>query len=429
MDTRFARCGFFPADILLPQGCDMARWSVVACDQYTSQPEYWRQAEDFVGDAPSTLRLMLPEAYLGTPQETGRTEKIRRAMAEYLGRGLFAELLDSMVYVERTLSGGRVRHGLVGALDLEQYDYRPGAGTLIRATEGTVLSRIPPRVRVRQGAPLELPHVMVLIDDPADTVIGPLTRGAGELPPLYDFDLMQGGGHIRGRQVSGDALAPVAAALETLVSPETFAARYGLSGRPVLGYAVGDGNHSLATARRCYEMVKEHLPREEALRHPARYALVELINLHDPALRFEPIHRLLTGVDPEAAAADFLRAVPGARAGEGPGHRVEYVWAGGTGVITFPSSAPLTVAPVQEWVDRFISQAGPEAAVDYIHGDDTARRLGSRPRSLALLLPPMDKNGLFPSVIRDGALPRKTFSMGEADEKRFYLECRRIDGE
>lgn len=426
MDERFEGCGFSPADILLPQGCDMAKWSVVACDQYTSQPEYWRQAEDIVGDAPSTLRLMLPEVFLGTPEEAPRTAAIRRTMEEYLRRGIFRTLAGSLVYVERGLSGGRVRRGLVGALDLEEYDYRPGSGTLTRATEGTVLSRIPPRVKVRRDAPLELPHVMVLLDDPADTVIGPLARQADSLPLCYDFELMQGGGHIRGRQVSGEALAPVAGALRRLVSPEEFEKKYGMPGRPALGYAVGDGNHSLATARRCYEMIKERLPRAQALRHPARFALVELVNLHDPSLQFAPIHRLLTGVDAGRVIGAFLRTVPGARRGEGPGHRLTYVWAGGTGLLTCPRpDVPLTVALLQDFIDGYLP-AAPGASVDYIHGDDVARRLGAQPGSLAFLLPPMDKNGLFPSVIRDGALPRKTFSMGEAAEKRFYLECRRI---
>lgn len=427
MKEWFAGCGFSPADILLPRKCDMTKWSVVACDQYTSQPEYWREVENFVGDAPSTLRLMLPEAYLGSSGETERIGDIRRAMADYLARGVFRKLGDSLVFVERTLPGGRVRRGLVGALDLKDYDFRLGAGTLVRATEGTVLARIPPRMKVRQGAPLEMPHVMVLLDDPEDAVIGSAARLA-ENRPLYDFDLMQGSGHLRGRRVSGETLLPVARALRRLVSEEEFERRYHMPGRPVLGYAVGDGNHSLATARRCYEKVRERLSPAEALRHPARYALVELVNLHDPALRFRPIHRLLTGVAAQAVVCEFLRTVPGARLGEGPGHRLEYVWAGGAGVLTCERpEVPLTVALLQKFIDRYLPRAGAGAGVDYIHGEEAARRLGSQPGALAFLLPPMDKAGLFPEVIRNGALPRKTFSMGEAAEKRFYLECRRIE--
>ena len=425
MDSIFRGCGFYPADILVPRGCDMTKWSVVACDQYTSQPEYWSEVEKEVGDAPSALKLMLPEIHLGSADEKQRIAAIRRHMQNYLDGGVFRQMEDSLVYVERTLSDGRTRRGLVGAVDLEDYDYHAGASSLIRATEGTVLERIPPRVRVREGAPLEMPHVMVLIDDPGRTVIERAARDREEFEPLYDFDLMQGGGHIAGWRVCGEFLAPVAQALRVLTSPEEFARKYGAAGKPVMAYAMGDGNHSLATAKRCYERLKAKLPPRQAARHPARYALVELVNLHDDSLDFEPIHRVAFDIDPEKLLRAFFDFYPQAKGGEGPGHRMEYVHAGGGGVLSCacPETA-LAVGCLQNFLDDYIARNG--GRVDYIHGDDVARELGRRPGSIAFLLPAMGKGELFPSVIADGVLPRKTFSMGNAQDKRFYLECRRI---
>lgn len=424
MNEKFKKIGFLPADILLPQGCDMTKWSVVACDQYTSEPEYWENVRQFVGSSPSTLHLMLPEAELNKDDVKQRIDAINKNMDRYLDEGVFREIKDSFVLVERTLNGGEVRTGLVGAVDLENYDYNKGASSLIRATEGTVLERIPPRVRVREGASLELPHVMLLIDDPEHTVIEPLAAKKRNFETLYDFDLMCDSGHIKGYRVSGSALDGIVDALERLSSPEVFNKKYGVENRPVLLYAVGDGNHSLATAKACWERVKKTLPKGQT-EHPARYALVELVNIHDASLKFEPIHRVVFNVDPKKLIDAFLRFYPSAKLGEGEGQRIEYVSAAGRGVLTVekPDSG-LAVGTLQNFLDDYLKKNG--GSVDYIHGKDVVETLGKKPGNIGFLLPSMGKSELFKTVITDGVLPRKTFSMGRACDKRFYLECRKI---
>ena len=284
---------FLPADILLPRDCAYSKWSVVACDQYTSQPEYWQRVEERVGSAPSTLRLILPESRLEGPDTQADITEINSTMSRYLREGRFQVHPDAVFYIERTLDGGKVRRGLVGRIDLEQYDYEPGSAAPIRATEGTVLSRIPPRVAVRKNAPIELPHVMLLADDPGRTVIEPLSGQTAEMRPLYDFDLMERGGHIRGWELTPEQWGQTARALAALADPDAFNARYRTSGLPVMLFAVGDGNHSLATAKECYERQKKLCPPEQWDSLPARYALVELNNLHDDSLEFEPIHRVV----------------------------------------------------------------------------------------------------------------------------------------
>ena len=421
----FEGLAFGPADILLPGGRDLSRWSVVACDQFTSQPEYWRETERIVGDAPSTLRLNFPEVYLAQEDCGARIERIDRTMRDYLARGVFREAAGSMVYVERGLKNGKIRRGLVGAVDLEAYDFHAGAETPVRATEGTVLERIPPRARIREGAALELPHVMLLIDDPEDTVLGAAAPVA-EPAPLYDGDLMQGGGHITGRRLAGEALAPVARALRRLSDPRVFREKYGLpSARPLI-FAVGDGNHSLATAKECYLRLKKKIGAEAAKRHPARYALCEAVNLHDASLAFEPIHRVLFGVDPQEVLGAFFRRFPAARRGEGPGHRFTYLCAGEESLITCEEdNFGLTVGLLQDFLDAYGAEH-PGAKIDYIHGGDVARGLAARPGNAGFLLPALPKSALFGAVAKNGVLPRKTFSMGEACDKRYYLEARRI---
>ena len=424
MNESFKNLGFYPADILLPKDADMTKWAVVACDQFTSQPEYWQAVEDTVGDAPSALRLILPEARLGSPAVEADIAAINRTMGEYLEAGLFRTLPDSLVYVERVQSDGKVRHGLVGMVDLEQYDFTPGSGALIRATEGTVLSRIPPRVRVRKDAPIELPHVMLLIDDPDRTVIEPLA-GEPAMERLYDFDLQQGGGHITGWKLTDKQTEGVAAALTALASPEEMERKYGLGGAAPLLFAVGDGNHSLATAKRCYEDLKAVTPPEQWADLPARYALVEVVNNHDDALQFEPIHRVVFGADPETFLAEFRRQFPNAREGKEEGHAIEVVWAGHDGYITVPDpKMQLAVGTLQSFLDQYVQTHGGE--VDYIHGDDVARELGQKEGNMGFLLPAMGKEQLFKTVMADGVLPRKTFSMGHAQDKRYYVEARRI---
>ena len=318
---------FLPADILLPRDCAYSKWSVVACDQYTSQPEYWQRVEERVGSAPSSLRLILPESCLEGPNvETDITE-INNTMSRYLRDGRFALYPGSLFYVERTLSSGKTRRGLIGMVDLEQYDYEPGSSAPIRATEGTVLSRIPPRVAVRKNAPIELPHVMLLADDPDKTVIEPLSAHTGDMTPLYDFELMEQGGHIRGWQLSQAQMTQVADALCRLADPEAFRARYHTApDASVLLFAVGDGNHSLATAKECYQRQKKLTPLEQWASLPARYALVELNNLHDESLEFEPIHRVVFGAEPAQVLSALRMAYPDAREGEGDGHVIRYLY-------------------------------------------------------------------------------------------------------
>lgn len=428
MENTFGSLPFRPTDILLPQGCEYDKWAVVACDQYTSQPEYWQRVEERVGRAPSALRLILPESSLDGPQVEMDIMEINATMARYVREGRFKTLPHAMIYVERTLSSGKVRRGLVGKADLKDYDYEPGSDALIRATEGVVMSRIPPRVAVRKNAPIELPHAMLLTDDPGRTVIEPLADQTGSMELLYDFELMEQGGHIRGWLLGEAQLRQVAGALSALADPAAFNARYHTENQPVMLFAVGDGNHSLATAKECYERQKRITPPEKWDNLRARYALCELVNLHDDSLEFEPIHRVVFHTDPQALLDALVRRYPGSRRGpaqEGDGLPLRYVCAGSEGVITVPrSAAQLPVGALQDFLDDYLMEN--KGRVDYIHGEDVAREFAARPGDMAFLLPPMDKEELFRSVIHDGVLPRKTFSMGEAHDKRFYLEARKI---
>ena len=423
MDERFQGLPFGPADILLPQNCDLTRWAVVACDQYTSQPEYWQRVERFVGSAPSALHLILPESSLDGPNVETDIMDVTNTMSRYLREGIFRTCPNALIYVERTLESGKVRKGLVGMVDLEAYDYEAGAATPIRCTEGTILSRIPPRVAVRKNAPVELPHVMLLTDDPKATVIEPITAVKDRMEKCYDFELMEHSGHLRGWVLDEEEKGRVARALHALADPGTFHARYGAG--ELLLFAVGDGNHSLATAKECYERQKKLTPREQWDSLPARYALCELVNLHDASLEFEPIHRVVFGVEPERVVEELLSALPGAYRGEGDGHVLRFSHAGGKGAVTVPRpEAQLEVGTLQPFLDAYVKEHG--GSIDYIHGADVARDLAARPGNIAFLLPAMGKEQLFPTVIRDGVLPRKTFSMGEAHDKRFYLEARKI---
>ncbi len=409
----FEGLAFSPADILLPQNLEYSKWSVVACDQYTSQPEYWQRVEDYVGPAPSSLRLILPESCLEGPDVETDIMDVNNTMTRYLRDGVFKLLPNAMVYVERALSNGRIRHGLVGRVDLEQYDYEHGSDAAVRATEGTVLSRIPPRVAVRKNAPIELPHALLLADDPGHTVIEPLAARKSELAPLYDFDLMEGGGHISGWLLDETAQARAADALRALTAGSA------------IQFAVGDGNHSLATAKECYERQKRLNPKEKWDVLPSRYALCELVNLHDEAMEFEPIHRVLFDVEPEKVLDELIAAHPGAQFGQGEGQHLSFLHRNGVGVVTVPNPPlSLSVGTLQAFLDAYV--AAHKCRIDYIHGDDVARALGGQEGNLAFLLSPMDKVALFPTVLQDGILPRKTFSMGEASDKRFYLEARKI---
>ena len=392
---------FTPADILLPRVDDMTKWSCIACDQFTAEPEYWREAERIVGSEPSTLRLMLPEAWLGVRDSAAETRKIYAAMKDYVNRGIFRTVEQSFIYVERTLPSGAVRRGLVGKLDLECYDWAPGSATPVRATEGTVESRLPARVEVRRGATLEMPHIMVFIDDPENAVIPSAAGGEA----LYDFELMLGGGHIRGSRVTGEAAERLTAALE---APEGS-----------VRFAMGDGNHSLAAAKRCWEQIKRNLPESELETHPARYALAEIVNIHDEAVTFEPIHRVLLETVPRGFIEEAAARLP-----RGKGQAVTLL--AGRREMEIETGMPLgaLVALVDELLGDWRREHGGEP--DYIHGDEEARALGGRPSSVGVLLPRLKKAELFPYITEHGPYPKKSFSIGHARDKRYYLECRAI---
>lgn len=424
--------------LLMPrEGIDLSKWAVIACDQYTSQPDYWNNADAIVGDAPSTLRLTLPEVYLEQPDVKERTAKIQDAMQRYQQDGTLTEYEPGMMLVERTTKSG-TRRGVVLSFDLEAYDYQAGSQSLIRPTEKTVVERIPPRLAVREGASLELPHIMLLIDDPDHKVIEPLFADKDAFRKAYDTDLMLDGGHLSGWFVpEGKETAALIERLNGLADPETFNKKYGLTGEhAVLPYAVGDGNHSMATAKANWERIKQDLSEEERQDHPARFVLAEVVNIHDDSLEIEGIHRVLFHSHPREvfqAADDFFRLHGGmAYCGEPKS-------APSTNVQSFPcmfhgeqvtlcivdSPWALPVATLQNFLDDFLEK-NPKSHIDYIHGADVVRELSQDARNMGFLLPDPAKEDLFRGVILDGVLPRKTFSMGEAQEKRYYMEARKI---
>lgn len=413
---------FSAGEILLPKkGTDMSKWSVVACDQYTSEPEYWKSVSEFVGDAPSTLKVTFPEIYLEDGDPAVRIANINATMNAYLTDGIFASCGKKYIYVERTQRNGKIRRGLMGIVDLEEYDYTPGSQSKIRATEGTVLERIPPRVKIRENAPLELPHIMLLIDDREKSVIEPIANSCG-LEVAYDFTLMENSGSIKGYFVSEAEEKKIDAALARLADEKEFNKKYDVEGKGVLQYAVGDGNHSLATAKECWRRVKETLTDAEKANHPARFALCELVNLHDEALEFEPIHRVVFDIDPDNFEKELAKFYELSSDAEQTFTMVTEKGEKKIGIKNPKSN--LTVGSLQKFIDEYLKKNG--GRVDYIHGDEVVKRLGSEKGNAGFLLPTIAKNDLFPTVIRDGVLPRKAFSMGHAWDKRFYLEVRKI---
>lgn len=422
---------FVAADILLPAtGTPLDPWACIAVDQFTSQPEYWQRAEELAQGKPSTLHIVLPEAYLGTPQEDARLESIRHTMEAYRAEVLTRQV-HGYVYVERTQMDGSIRQGLVGAVDLEAYDYAPGTQPAIRPSESTVVERIPPRLKVRRGALLETPHVMMLADDPGKTLIEPIGLQKDKLPLLYDGELMLGGGHLRGWAVEDPSvIAQIDAALAALADPAAFDRRWpAAAGQTPMVLAVGDGNHSLATAKAYWEELKPTLTEEERLHHPARWCLAEVCNVHSPAIEIEPIHRVVFGV----SARELYEALD--RWDQAQGHHTEPSSQrckladrqGEIEVALQNPPAPLTVGSVEAFLEEWLPQH-PQAHVDYIHGASTALALAARPGTptTAILLPDFAKADLFRGVVLGGVLPRKTFSMGHAEEKRYYNECRVI---
>ncbi len=421
------KTAFSAANILLPKKEHQSTaWAVCACDQYTGEPAYWTETERLVGEKPSTLRLILPELYLEDADVTERIATIQQTMRQYLADDMFDEYPAAMIYVERIQSDGLCRAGLVGAIDLEQYNYEKGSVSPVRATEATVAERIPPRMRIRSGAPIELPHIMILLDDVQKAVIEPLAEKKASMQIAYDTALMQGGGSIKGWLVPAEEQARILAALEQLGDPAVFAGKYQLpEGTAPLVYAMGDGNHSLATAKAYYEQWKAANPDADTENCLPRYALVELVNLHSPALQFEAIHRILMQIDAKALLADMTAALD-LRTDAESAQAMEIILDGETTkyYIHKPTSN-LTVGSVQQFLDAWLKEKG--GKIDYIHGADVVAKLAEQPDTMGILLPDMLKSELFPTVIADGALPRKTFSMGHAADKRFYMECRRIE--
>lgn len=401
---------FLNTDILLPQGVSMEKWAVIACDQFVSQPEYWDSIRSYVADAPSALHLILPESELEGNYTQAITD-INESMSAYLNSSVFQRYPNCFIYVERTLLNGSIRKGVVGAVDLEQYDYTPASCSAIRATEQTVPERLPPRMEIRRDALLELPHVLLLCDDERKLLIDSLTAKKATLPLLYDFELMAGGGRICGYLVSdGDAED---FSMQLLSYESHMIEKYGP--KPLL-YAVGDGNHSLASAKGCYEEAKRQgLPCQKA-----RYALVELENIHDPAQVFEPIHRIVKATDTDALLSAMQQAI-----GKEDGFPVTWHIGKRQGVMYVRDDAgTLPVGIVQDFLDSYIKDH--PGIIDYIHGEDAVRQLAETDGTIGLILPPVEKNAFFQGIIAGGTLPRKTFSMGHAQEKRYYLEARQI---
>ncbi len=414
---------FGPGNILLPHDIDMTKWAVVACDQYTSEHSYWNKVESLVGSAPSTLKITLPEIYLEEKDVDERIKKINNTMNEYLQENLFTEYKDSMIYVQRTQKDGKVREGLIGVIDLEEYNYEKGSQSLIRATEKTVIERIPPRKKIRENAPLELPHIMILIDDYEKNIIEKLKDKVTEENILYDFDLMENGGHIKGYKLDDTSIKNVVNKLEKLNDIDYFNKKYNVKDKGVLLFAMGDGNHSLATAKACYEKLKETLPKEEYINHPARYALVELVNLHSPALEFEPIHRVVFNTDPKHLLEELYKYYDINEVKIGQSFRVVTKDMDKTLYIKNPKSN-IAVGSLQIFLDEYLKEN--KGKIDYIHGDETTKNMAKEEGNIGFLFDAMKKNDLFKTVILDGALPRKTFSMGHSYDKRYYLESRKI---
>ena len=390
---------FFPAKVLLPKD-NFEKWYVVDCYQYTSEPEYWEKVKEIVGDTPSALNLILPEVFL-SKDNTDKVKSINENMRKYLANSVFNEVEDTFVYVERTLQNGQIRRGIVGLIDLEDYSYIKGERALIRATEATVLERIPPRVEIRRDAPLEMPHIMLLIDDKNETVIEPLIDKANDFEKLYDFKLMQNSGSIKGYAVNGKDAEAIQNALEGLTDDS----------EDKMLFAVGDGNHSLATAKECYALNKTEA---------SKYALVEVVNIHDKSLQFEPIYRVVFGVNPEKLVNDFIEKTGGEYYGE-DAQKFTCIYGNTVREISVKPTGKLSVATLQKYLDE-----NPQGETDYIHGEDVVYSLAKAENTVGFIFDGMQKDELFDAIKQDGALPRKTFSMGHAADKRFYIEARKI---
>ncbi len=413
------------ASILVPnKNISYNKFSVVACDQYTSQPEYWEEVEKLIDESVSAYNMVFPEIYLELDGFERRIKAINDYMDDCYNKNYFCEYPNSMFYIERTLENGKVRKGIVATIDLEHYDFKSGTENYIRATEGTVLERIPPRVKIRQNALLEIPHVMLLVDDDNKAIIEPLSSKIGEFELVYDFDLMQNSGSIKGYKLDKNSIDVVHEILSNYADSEYFNEKYSVNGKAPMLFAAGDGNHSLATAKECYEKIK-NTSNLAAKNHPARYALVELVNLHDESLEFEAIHRVIFDVNPE-----FLMQKMKEKLNLVEGEGAEQVFCAvvngksTTYSITNPNRN-ICVGTVDSFINGFLYEFS--GKVDYIHGEDVVNKITEKhDDSIGFIFPAMHKSQLFKTVILDGALPRKTFSMGHASDKRFYFESRII---
>ncbi len=417
---------FTSADILLPRDAEYEKWAVIACDQFTSEPEYWQETEKLTEGAVTALDLILPEIYLGEADVDKRIDKIAANMYGYLDSDVFEEHKNALIYVERIQTDGVLRAGVVGAVDLEEYDYSKGSASQIRATEATVTERIPPRIKVREKAPIELPHIMILIDDEKKALIEPLAEHKDDMKKLYDFELMQGGGRLAGWLLTDALRDELLEKLAKFSEKEAFEKRYGLADTAPLTFAMGDGNHSLATAKAYYEKLKAANPDKDMSSHPARYALAEIVNLHSPALDFEAIHRIVGTADVDQMMAKMTDELG---LSEEPAEQSFVTVRGGEKkkLYVHKPASKLTVGSLQNFLDKYLAENGGD--IDYIHGTEVVEKLAADGKKIGFVLPDMGKEQLFPTVIADGALPRKTFSMGHARDKRYYVEARKITEE
>lgn len=443
---KFSTYGIDVPELLLPKkGTDLEKWAVIACDQYTQDRDYWKRCEDFAGDNPSTLKLILPEVYLNDADKGERISRIHKTMKEYIEGDVFAAPEKCFAYIERKTGYGRIRKGLIVALDLETYEWKPFSKALVRATEATIVERIPPRMEIRRGAPVESPHIMLLVNDPDKTLVEATGAQVRSKQPLYATKLMEGSGELTAWAVKeADELDSVEKALAGLKKANTQA-----DGSSFL-FAVGDGNHSLATAKAVWDEFKEKNP--GITDHNARYALVEIVNIYDDGLTFEPIHRILFNVDTNALTETLVKELGGTVSSCASADELEKKVASSRasfGLVSNCDGKPvyqlletpiteLAVSRLQPVLDAFLKAAPTQHVcvgdvcemkkpeIDYIHGSDEVFRLGAKPAATGLLLPPIAKDSFFTTIGNGGPLPRKSFSMGEASEKRFYFECRKL---
>lgn len=437
--------GIYVPKVLLPAKVDLQTWSVIACDQYTQDLDYWKNVEKTAGENPSTLNLILPEVYLNSPDKANRIQKIRQTMKNYLNDGVFADEKSGFIYLERKTAFGRTRKGLVALIDLETYEWKPFSKANIRATEATIVERIPPRMEIRKGAPLELPHIMLLVNDKDDILVG-ANKPEGKLP-VYSGPLMANGGEIIGWVL--DTQSEIE---KVTASVNKIAQKNSCDDGSTFLFAVGDGNHSLATAKAVWDERKAELlskgADEKSLQNDnVRYALVEIVNIYDTGLTFEPIHRVIFNIDQDSLIEFLQKKLDGTVKNVNSAQELEtevknswahfgfaYIGKDGTQkyVVLQTDVKELAVSRLQPLIDEFLKNAdennadGEKPEIDYIHGSEEVLKLGEKQKAVGILLPPIAKDSFFETINSRGPLPRKSFSMGEADEKRFYLECRKL---